>query len=200
MAKRINRDDVDKLHDYGLYIPTRTIYMGSESYEDDGNESGVDGNMAQRFIKNMSILDNLSSEKIMILLNNPGGDYYHGLAIYDAIKTCRSKVTAKVYGMAISMGSVILQAADERIMMPSSRQMIHYGYTGWEGHAKTAMKQAQETDKLHKWLEKMYLDRIRKKHKGYTLEALQKLLDHDTFLSAHESVKLGLADKVGGEK
>jgi ATP-dependent Clp protease, protease subunit len=199
MAKRLNRDDVDKLHDYGVYIPTRTIYMGSESFTDEGDESGCDGNMAQRFIKNLLVLESISVDKITILCNNIGGDEYHGLAIYDAIRNCKSKVTIKVFGHAMSMGSIILQAADERIMMPNSRQMIHYGTWGYVGHAKTAQKWSQEGLKIDKWMERMYLEKIHQKHKDFTLDNLQKMLDHDTFLTAQESVKLGLADKVGNE-
>lgn len=196
MSKRVNRDDIDKLHDYNLYIPTRTIYMGSENFDD--GESGTDGAMAARFVKNMMILDSLSSEPITIIMNNIGGDEYHGFAIYDAILLAKSKVTIKVFGHAMSMGSIILQAADKRIMAPTSRQMIHYGTWGMENHAKTTQKWAQEGLKIDKWMEKMYLDKIKEKHKDYTLETLQKLLDHDTFLTAQESVKLGLADEILG--
>ena len=42
------------------------------------------------------------------------------MAIFDAIKICRSHVTILVYGQAESMSSIILQAADKRIMMPNS--------------------------------------------------------------------------------
>ena len=45
---RMNRDDIDKFHDYSIYIPHRTIYMGSEgATEDDNSEHGVDHLMAR---------------------------------------------------------------------------------------------------------------------------------------------------------
>lgn len=199
MAKRLIKDDIDRFHDYGLYVPIRTIYMGSESYGEDGNESGVDGLLAERVIKNITILDHVSSEPITIIINNLGGDIYHGMAICDAIKSCKSEVIAKVFGYAMSMGSAILQAADKRIMSVNSRQMIHYGTRGYDGHAKDIQKSSQECLKLDKWMEKVYISRIREKHPKYTLENLQNLLDHDTYLSAQESVRIGLADKVLGE-
>jgi ATP-dependent Clp protease protease subunit len=198
MSKRVNRDDVDKFHEYGLYIPTRTIYMGSETYSEDG-EGGVDGLMAERFVKNITVLETISSEPITILMNNIGGDEYHGFAIYDSILMSKSHITIKVVGHAMSMGSIILQAADKRIMMPTSRQMIHYGTWGCHNHAKTAQKWAQEGLKIDKWMEKMYLVKIQQKHPDYKMEDLQKMLDHDTFLTASESIKLGLADEILGE-
>jgi ATP-dependent Clp protease, protease subunit len=195
MGKRVNRDDVDKFHDYKLYIPTRTIYMGSEIIDTEG-ESGCDAAMAERTVKNLHILDTISSAPITILMNNIGGDEYHGFAIYDMMRLCKSKIIVKVMGHAMSMGSIILQAADERLMAPTSRQMIHYGTWGYEAHAKTSQKWAQEGLKIDKWMEKMYLAKIHEKHPTFTLDKLKEMLDHDTFLTAEESVRLGLADGV----
>ncbi len=192
---RINRDDVDKLYDYDLYIPSRTIYMGSVESSIDGGESGVEAVMAERVIKALHLLDQ-KDEPITIIMNNPGGDWYHGMAIYDAIKACQSHVTVKVMGMAMSMGGVILQAADARIMSPNSRFMMHYGYMGWEGHSKTFDKWGDENKRINKEMEDIFLDKIRKKHPAYTREDLEKALNHDTILSSHEAVALGLADKV----
>jgi ATP-dependent Clp protease protease subunit len=192
---KISKDDSDRFHDYGIYIPTRTIYMGSETVSSD-SESGCDAFMAERAIKNLHILDKLSESQITIIMNNIGGDTYHCFAIYDAVRACRSHVVIKVVGHAMSAGSIILQAADERIMTPSSRQMIHYGTFDISGHAKTTQKWAEEGKKIDKWIEQMYLSRINEKNPDFKLATLQRRLDHDTFLNAQESVDLGLADKV----
>ena len=200
MSKRFNRDDIDKFHDYSLYIPQRTIYIGSEQFDVEGNESGVDGLMAERFIKNMSLLDTTNSDPITIIMNNPGGDWYHGIAIYDAIKTARSHVTIKVYGMAMSMGAIILQAADERVLAPNAKVMIHYGYMGMESnHPKIYQKWSKESEKLDKLQDKILLERIHEKQPNFQLKKLQKMLNFDTILNAKEAVDLGLADKVMGE-
>lgn len=191
---RINRDDVDKLYDYDLYIPSRTIYMGSIESTFDG-DSGVDAIMAERVIKALHLLDQ-KDEPITIIMNNPGGDWYHGMAIYDAIKACRSHVTIKVYGMAMSMGAVILQAADKRIMMPNARFMMHYGYMGWEGHAKTFDKWADENKELNKQMEQILLKKIKEIKPTFTLKQVEELLNHDTIYNANETVAMGLADEV----
>src|SRR5271166_6582243 len=116
---RIVKDDVDRFHDYSIHIPSRTIFMGTENLsETDFEESGVDTSMAERQIKNLHLLDSISKDEITILMNNIGGDVIHGMAIYDAIRSCQSHITIKVLGHAMSMGSIILQAADERLMLP----------------------------------------------------------------------------------
>lgn len=199
MSKRVNRDDIDKFHDYSLYIPTRTIYMGSETI-DDGGESGVDAAMAARMIKNLAILDTLNAEQINIIMNNPGGDVNHGLAIYDAIKACRSRVVITVFGHAMSMGSIILQAADERIMSENSSQMIHYGSMGVEKEAKTVYKIVDEFKRIDKWMEKMYMDKIHEKQPQFSASRLKGMLTNDSFLTPEQSVELGLADKILGQE
>jgi ATP-dependent Clp protease protease subunit len=197
MAKP-NNDVIAQFHDYGIYVPTRTLYMGSENVatESDFAESGCDAIMAERMIKNLHVLESLSKEPITIFCNNVGGDEYHCFAIYDSIKACKSHVTIKVRGHAMSAGSIILQAADERIISPSSRQMIHYGTWGVTDHSKTYQKWAEEGRKIDSWMENMYLERIKAKHPMFKLSKIQKMLDHDTFFNAQESVSIGLADKV----
>jgi ATP-dependent Clp endopeptidase proteolytic subunit ClpP len=202
MAKKIGHDDIDKFHDYSIHIPTRTLYMGSEQIAEsaDFEESGTNASMAERMVKNIHILDSINQEPITVFMNNLGGDPYHGLAIFDAILAAKSEITIKVFGYAMSMGSIILQAADHRIMAPNSRQMIHYGSLSMSGHSKTVDKQAKEEDKINRWMEEMYLEKIREKQPDFKLKRLQKMCDHDTYLTAVESVALGLADAVLGDE
>lgn len=200
MAKLI-RDDLDKFFDYEIYIPTRTIYMGSAINDQDG-ESGTDGAMAERVIKALHILDSSApggDKPITIIMNNPGGDEYHGLAIYDAIKACNNHVTIIVYGYAMSMGSIILQAADKRIMAPNARMMIHYGTWGINDHPKIVYKWAEEGKKFDSWMEHLYLGKILQKHSNFTLKKVQEMCNFDTFLNPQEAVALGLADEVLGD-
>ena len=193
---RLNRDDVDRFHDYGIYIPKRTIFMGSEEVSIESGESGTDSAMAESTIKNLTILEALSSEPITIIMNNIGGDEYHGLAIYDAIKACKSHVKIIVMGHAMSMGSIILQAADERVMSARSSQMIHYGQWSFDGHAKTGQKWAKEFDRLDSWMEQLYLSRIQERVPEFNIKKLKTMLNHDTFMSAEQSIELGLADSI----
>jgi ATP-dependent protease ClpP protease subunit len=94
------------------------------------------------------------------------------------------------------MGSIILQAADERVMAPRASQMIHYGQWSFDGHAKTGQKWAKEFDRLDTWMEVMYLSRIQEKHPDFTLKKLKSMLNHDTFLTAEQSIEVGLLDSI----
>lgn len=194
-------DEVDKFFEYNLFIPSRTIFMGSLSESWEGGETGVNYAMAEYVIKGLHILERLApkppaNNDITILLNNPGGDWYHGMAIYDAIQACEANVTIRTLGHAMSMGSIILQAADDRVMSPNSRLMIHYGTSGFHNHTKIVQQWAKEDKKLIGIMEEIYMDKIKLKHPTFPGKKLRDMLNFDTILNAEEAVNLGLADRI----
>lgn len=197
MGRRPSLDNLDRFHDNNLFLPTRTIYIGSEEVSIDSGESGTDGAMAERVIKNLHILESINNEPINVIMNNMGGDVFHGMAIYDAIRACNSRVIIKATGYVMSMGSIILQAGDERILTPHSVVMIHHGYDGHAtNHVKTVRSWVDFGKKFDELINKIYLDKIREKNPEFKRSKLDNLLDFDTLLFPEEAVKLGLADKV----
>lgn len=165
MSKRYRDNDyIWSWFDQNLDMESRTLYMGSVGKTYDDDETGVDNFMAEYFIKGMHLLEKKNADQeIMIIMNNPGGDWYHGMAIYDAIINSPCHCTVKVFGHAMSMGSIILQAADHRIMMPNSRFMIHYGYDGKYGHSKTFEKWADEGKRINYQMENIYIEKMMEK-------------------------------------
>lgn len=196
MSKRQAKDEVERFHENNIFLPTRTLYMGSEEHHLEVGESGTDGAMAERLVKNLHVLDTIAQEPITIYMNNLGGDEYACFAIIDAIRLCQSRITVVAMGHAMSAGSLILQAADDRVMSPLAVQMIHYGTWSCNDHSKTFQQWAREGRRIDEWMEQYYLERIREKLPKYTLKMLKKLLRHDTFLTAAESVRLGLCDRI----
>jgi len=197
----LNKEEVARyLSSHSLDLTNRTLYISSGSYSD-GEDTGVDGQLAERVIKGLHVMDHnfkADDKPIMIQLNCIGGDVHHGLAIYDAIKECKNHVTIKVYGAAMSMGSIICQAGDERIMAPNSRMMLHYGNFGIDDHSKTAIQWAKEEEKMNRVVEDMYLSRIKEKRPKYKRSQLQTKMNFDTVLTPKEAIELGLADKIIG--
>lgn len=187
---------IGAFHEHGVFMPSRTIYMGSVTANLEG-ESGTDAKMAEAFIKNLHVLEQSSHDPIVVIMNNLGGDDYHGLAIYDAIKASPCHVTIVARGYAMSMGSIILQAASERVMGERSAQLIHYGTMTIGAHTKTVKIWADESERVNDWMEQLYLERIRERQPGFELEQLRKMLAHDCVLTAQQSIDLGLADRIG---
>ena len=178
MAKLV-KESADKWLHNNVDTLNRTIYMGSIR-DNIGDEPGVDAFMAESVIKAMYLLETLNSDPITILMNNPGGDFFHGLAIYDAISTTKSHCTIKVFGHAMSMGSIILQAADTRIMMPNSRFMIHYGYDSQDNNTRTVFKWVDESKRIGYFMENIYLDKMLDKEKkegnGHLAKTLSQIM------------------------
>ncbi len=196
MSDKLIRDDVDKFFDYGIDIGGKTLYMGSAHRLDDDDESGTDFIMAERVIKGLHLLDKRVTNGLTIIMNNPGGDVQHGMAIFDAIKTCQNHVTIRAIGYAMSMGAVILQAADERIMTPNSKFMFHYGEISYSGHPKDVQAWVKEDEKFNTWMLDLFYKRIKEKHPRYNKRKLHELFMRDTILDAKTAVNLGLVDKV----
>jgi ATP-dependent protease ClpP protease subunit len=141
---------------------------------------------------------------IVIHMKTCGGLWEEGMAIYDAIKACPSKVTILNYTHARSMSSIIFQAADKRVMMPHSHFMFHDGTYGIEGTVKQ-VRSAIEFDKHNeRVMLDIYADKMNEKGemagKGITKikKWLREQMDkkEDVFLQAEKTVEFGLADEI----
>lgn len=190
----VDTPTIDQWFEYGVDPKSRTIYLG-DTINAQGETQGIDCESAERVIKGLRSLRN-STDIITIVLNSTGGDVYHGLAIYDAIKECEAHVIVHVYGQAFSMGAVILQAADTRVMTPSSRLMIHYGQVGYEDSAQTAYRWVDEYKRLDTAIEDIFFERVKKKHPSIKKSSITNRLKVDTIMSAQQALDFGLCDRI----
>ena len=164
MPKKKNSVEIDFLelvnhvHNYDLNLFNREIYLHSH-YSGHDEESGIEYRMATQFVKNLHLLDQDSRESILIHLHSPGGDWIHGMAIFDAIKYSSSCINILAYGEVSSMSSVLFQAANKRIMMPSCEFMIHRGFLTLEGVATTVQSNAAWNKKTDMTMLRLYASR-----------------------------------------
>lgn len=195
--RKIHKDSADYWFENDVHFESRTIFVGSKYVFDDGNESGVDCHLAEALIKGLYLFRRVSdagSPPVTLILNNPGGSWYHGLAIYDFIKSCPFQVNAEVYGHAMSMGSVILQAADKRIMSPDAKLMIHDGYMGMgEVHPKIFEAWGAECKKTRKRMYEIYQERT---GTNKTLKYWERVCAFDKIYNSEEALKEGLIDEI----
>lgn len=195
-------------HAYNLDIPNREIYLvGEESEPQEGyEEPGIEYRTANRLIRNLRLLttdDNYKS--ILIHLKSCGGSWEEGMAIYDAIKACPTRVVIVNYTHARSMTSLILQAADWRVMMPNSYFMFHDGTFGTDGHWPAVKSQVRFTEQVaDPTMMNIYIESLQHKgvHKEKTRSQLKAMLrrkmdrESDVFLTAEQAVEWGFADEV----
>ena len=132
------------------------------------------------------------TKEIAMYINSPGGVVTSGLSIYDTMQYIRPKVSTLVIGQAASMGS-LLQAGEKgmRFSLPNSRVMVHQPSGGYQGQATDIMIHAQETQKLKRRLNEIYV-----KHTGNDYETVEAALERDNFMSAEDAKAWGLIDDI----
>ncbi|WP_370159317.1 ATP-dependent Clp protease proteolytic subunit [Salipiger bermudensis] len=133
------------------------------------------------------------SKEISMYINSPGGVVTSGLSIYDTVPDIRPKVSTLVIGQAASMGSLLLTAGEAgmRFSLPNSRIMVHQPSGGYQGQATDIMIHAEETLKLKRRLNEIYV-----RHTGQTLENVEAALERDNFMAPEDAKEWGLIDEI----
>ncbi|MEW6119113.1 MAG: ATP-dependent Clp endopeptidase proteolytic subunit ClpP [Pseudomonadota bacterium] len=149
---------------------------------------------ANLVVAQMLFLESENPDKdIYFYINSPGGSVSAGLAIYDTMQFIKPDVSTLCIGQAASMGAFLLTAGakGKRYCLPNSRVMIHQPLGGFQGQASDIEIHAKEILYL-----KARLNDMLAKHTGQSIEAIERDTDRDNFMSAEESVKYGLVDRV----
>lgn len=144
-------------------------------------------------IKALHLMDRTPGD-ITLKLSTIGGDWYAGMALFDAITACENQVRIVGTGSVMSMGGIILQAGDERLLTKHATVLVHYGSDWCGGHVKDLERRSDENKRTGVIMEDLFLARIRAKHPQYTREEFKQRFAFDVYLSAKEAIHLGLAD------
>src|SRR5260370_14107148 len=96
-------------------------------------------------------------------------------------------------GQAASMGSLLLCAGmkGQRYALPNARVMVHQPSASFYGQAADIARHAQEILKVKRRLNEIYA-----KHTGQSVEAVEKALDRDNYMTAEEAKNFGLVDQL----
>jgi ATP-dependent Clp protease protease subunit len=142
----------------------------------------------------IDFLDGQDTEKdINLYINSPGGSVTAGLAIYDTIQYVKCDVQTICLGQAASMAALILTAGapGKRLVLPSSRVLIHQPWGGVQGQARDIGIQAKEILRL----KKMTIDYFAK-HTGKDAETVAHDMERDFFMAAEDAVAYGVVDNI----
>lgn len=138
-------------------------------------------------------LDELDGETVHVHINSGGGDVFHGIAIYQALKDYSGDVIVHVDALAASAASVIAMAGKEIVMGDSAMMMVHNPWSFTIGDARDHRKNADTLDAVREAVMNAYIYQT-----GKTKEALRELLDDETWMDAEETVSQGFATAVDG--
>lgn len=156
----------------------------------------VDDVSANLVIAQILHLESMDSEKdIHFYINSPGGVITAGMGIYDVMQFVKPDVATYVMGQACSMGSFLAQAGTpgKRYMLPNARHMIHQPSGGARGMASDIEISYKE---IMFWKSRLTMLYVKHNSAGKTYNDFEKDMDRDTFMSAEESLKYGLCDRI----
>lgn len=165
------------------FLKTRTILLSGE----------INKESADRFIKDLLILENENPDPVKVLINSPGGDVDAGFAIYDMIRFVSCPVTIIGIGLVASAAALVLLAvpAERRLALENSSYLIHQPLSQMKGNAT-------EIEIHTLWLERLKakINGIISEATGKSLPEVEKDTDRDYWLSSDEAKKYGLVSRI----
>ena len=169
---------------YSRLLNERIIFIGSP----------IDDDIANLVVAQLLHLESEDPDKdVSLYINSPGGVVYSGLAIYDTIRFIKPDVQTICFGVAMSMGSLLLTAGTKgkRMALPNSRILIHQPSGGFQGQSSDIEIHARETLALRDRLDEIYAT-----HTGQTKERVHKDMERDRYMTAEQAREYGLIDRV----
>ena len=142
----------------------------------------------------LSAMNAVDREKpIKLFIDSPGGHADDGFAIFDRIRFISAPVYTIVNGLAASAATIVMVASpkERRLIMPSSRVMLHQPSVGVQGTASDIAISAREIIRLRKKANELF-----HKETGQPLEKLEEDMHRDFWMSPEEAVEYGLCGAV----
>lgn len=177
--------DGERAYDiYSRLLKERIIFLGEP----------IDDAVANTLIAQLLFLDaENSKEDIKLYINSPGGSVTAAMAMYDTMHHVKADVSTICIGQAASAAAVLLAAGakGKRLSLPNSRILLHQVMGGAEGQQKDIVIAANEITRI-----KNQINQILSKHTGQPIKKLEVDTDRDFWMSAEESRKYGVIDKV----
>ena len=169
---------------FSRLLMDRIVFLGA----------AINDDVANIIIAQLLFLEADNAERdIYLYINSPGGVVSSGMAIYDTMQFLKAPINTICMGMAASMGSFLLAAGTKgkRSALPHARIMIHQPSGGAQGTAADIEIQAREILYLRSKMNELYA-----RHTSQPLDAIERDMDRDRFMSAEEAQTYGLIDHV----
>jgi ATP-dependent Clp protease protease subunit len=154
----------------------------------------ITDSLANSVIAQLLFLASVDPKKdIQLYINTPGGSVTAGLAIYDTMQYVKCPVATICFGLAGSMGAVLLAAGTKgkRFALPNAEILLHQVAGGVQGQAIEIEITAKQIIKI-----KNKINQILAEHTGQPLEKVEKDTDRDFYLTADEAKEYGVIDEV----
>lgn len=136
-------------------------------------------------------------EPLELVINSPGGSVYAGWFLIGKLRSLSKAghhVTTVVSGMAASMGGVIAQAGDTRVIEEESSLMIHEASSSAWGPAHTIRDTAEHLTDIGRQIRDLYVKRSGGKTTAEEFDTLWER--RDRWIRSKEALDRGFVDEV----
>jgi len=147
-----------------------------------------------------------ANQPIELVFNSPGGSVIAGMDLFDYIQELRRDghyVTTSTRGMAASMGGILLQAGDKRVMGHEAYVLIHEVATGTYGKIGEIEDEVKFMKKIGERVIDIFLTRAAQAYEaGTATKQLTRGLftksweRKDWWLNSAEALELGVVDEL----
>lgn len=134
-------------------------------------------------------LRRIGDQDVVVTINSPGGDFFEGLAIYNALRDHPARVTVKILGLAASAASVIAMAGDEVRIARAGFLMIHNTWVLAAGDRHALREVAEWLEPFDAASVDIYAART-----GIKATRISEMLDRETWIGGAAAVDEGFAD------
>lgn len=131
----------------------------------------------------------IGDQEVFVDLNSPGGDFFEGVAIYNALRAHPKKVTVRVLGLAASAASVIAMAGDEIQIGKAGFLMVHNAWVIAIGNRHDLAEAARTMEPFDDAMATVYAERA-----GVKKTKAAEWMDNETWFNGEQAVAEGLAD------
>lgn len=136
-------------------------------------------------------LKELDVEHITVNINSNGGGTSAAIAIANALKRHKAKITANIDGIVASAATIITSACDVVNMPKNALFMIHNPWTIAMGEEKDFERMAEVLGKVKNSIIETYVDKT-----GLEKSKLSELMDKESWFNAEEAKELGFIDNI----
>jgi len=133
-------------------------------------------------------LRSIGSKDVVVNINSPGGNFFEGVSIYNALREHKGKVTVQVMGLAASAASVIAMAGDEIKMGDGTFLMIHNAWAVAVGNRHDFQSVVETLEPFDAAMAQVYAARS-----GLEVSAIVAMMDKETWIGAHKAIEDGFA-------
>ena len=136
-------------------------------------------------------LASADGDEVELIINSTGGDVWAAVDMVDQLKRYANKVTAYITGLAASAATIVMCGADTVVAYEGAQFMIHNAQTIASGDYRDMATAEQMVRTASENIRTIYATKT-----GLPPEAIQELLDKETWMTAADAKDKGFVDSI----